>query len=86
MGGWWWGSSPLMSPPQATKRTRLEEEEKRAFGTYAGEGGRVLTYRVKKAGSFGGYSIVSERVNGGSMSREELLERRCKSKSDRHCY
>lgn len=31
-----------------------------AFGTYSGDLGTTLTYRVKKPGAYGGYKIVTE--------------------------
>ena len=31
-----------------------------AFGTYASGGGKKLTYRVKKSGTYGGYKIITE--------------------------
>lgn len=65
---------------QALLRAHKTEEE--AFGTYASKGGNVFNYRVKKAGAFGGYKIVSESTNG-EKSREDLLDARTKKKSDR---
>lgn len=67
------------------ERRRQEKagEEEKAFGTYGGAGGSKLVYRVKKAGTYGGYRIVTEDT-GASLSRTELLERRLQHKSDRH--
>jgi hypothetical protein len=45
---------------QREARKRKLAEEKSAFGTYAGELGTTLTYRVKKPGAYGGYKIVTE--------------------------
>ncbi len=61
------------------KRNKAEEA---AFGTYASQGGAQFTYRVKKESAFGGYKIVTENTQG-SLSREELLDKRTKKKSDR---
>lgn len=61
------------------KRNKAEEA---AFGTYASQGGSQFTYRVKKESAYGGYKIVTE-TNQGTMSREELLDKRTKKKSDR---
>lgn len=61
------------------KRNKAEEA---AFGTYASQGGAQFTYRVKKESAFGGYKIVTENTQG-SLSREELLDKRMKKKSDR---
>ena len=69
-------------------KSKKAEDEKLAFGTYAGateDGSQVMTYRVRKAGAFGGYKIVTERVGGSSMSREALLNARAKKKADRFC-
>ncbi|CAM9683736.1 unnamed protein product [Chrysoparadoxa australica] len=76
------------------KRRKLKtKEEDAAFGTYAGEaidpillasGGTKVVYRVKKAGAFGGYQIVTESADS-NMSREELLDLRSGKKADRHC-
>lgn len=69
------------------KRHKGEED---AFGTYASRGGEQLVYREKKSGgsgggSFGGYKIVKQTLDG-SASREQLLDMRAKKKSDRFCY
>jgi hypothetical protein len=61
------------------KRNKAEEA---AFGTYASQGGSKFTYRVKKESAFGGYKIVTESTDG-ALSREELLDKRTKKKSDR---
>merc|ERR1712032_146297 len=67
------------------KRLKHEgsEKEKTAFGTYAGDMGSTFTYRVRKAGAYGSWKIITERTKG--KSREDLLEMRCKKKADRHC-
>lgn len=74
---------------RSAKRSKIADEEKLAFGTYAGttaDGSQVMTYRVKKAGAHGGYKVVTERVGGsGGMSREALLDARSKKKADRFC-
>ena len=44
-----------------------------------------VVYRVKKAGVYGGYEIVTADANE-EMSREDLLQLRSKKKADRHCY
>ena len=74
-------------PEDLVEKQRKEEEkqfksEEAAFGTYASKGGTQFTYRVKKDGAFGGYKIMTESTNS-SLSREELLEKRTKKKSDR---
>ena len=46
--------------PQRDSRKRKLDEEKMAFGTYSGDLGTTLTYRVKKPGAYGGYKIVTE--------------------------
>jgi hypothetical protein len=61
---------------------KRDKNEESAFGTYASKGGSQFTYRVKKDGAFGGYKIVTESTNA-NLSREELLEKRTKKKSDR---
>jgi hypothetical protein len=43
-----------------------------AFGTYAGDLGTTLTYRVKKPGAYGGYKIVTEVRVGESAVVESL--------------
>lgn len=40
--------------------TLLDRSPNQAFGTYASGGGKKLTYRVKKAGTYGGYKIITE--------------------------
>ena len=47
----------------AKRRRKKEEEEQLAFGTYASRA--KFTYRVRKAGAFGGYKIVTEVRVGG---------------------
>ncbi len=44
-----------------------------------------VVYRVKKAGAYGGYEIVSEDANS-DLTREQLLDLRCGKKADRNCY
>lgn len=51
---------PRLVMGQKESRKRKIEEEGTAFGTYAGEGGEKLTYRVKKSGAYGGYKIISQ--------------------------
>lgn len=68
---------------KATGKRKADEVEERAFGTYASNGGEKFVYRVKKAGAYGGYSIVSESTGGKQLSREELLDLRSKKKADR---
>ncbi|KAI9906663.1 hypothetical protein PsorP6_003063 [Peronosclerospora sorghi] len=69
---------------QRKKKRKVDEET--AFGTYAGgtEKGGQVTYRVKKSGVYGGYTIVKEDANV-ERSREDLLDLRAKKKGDRHC-
>ena len=67
----------------AVEKQRKTEQE--AFGTYASIGGENFTYRVKKEGAFGGYKIVTEKLNE-KTTRESLLDMRAKKKSDRFCY
>jgi hypothetical protein len=42
-----------------------------------------MVYRVKKAGVYGGYKIITADSEGG-LTRTQLLEIRAKHKSDRH--
>ena len=72
---------------ESSRKRKHEAEEKSAFGTYAGGGtvGETVTYRVKKAGAYGGYEIVTETATEGK-SREELLDMRCSKKGDRICF
>ena len=67
------------------KRKKDLETEKEAFGTFAGDLGSTFVYRVKKAGAAGGYAIHTESMDGGGLSREELLDMRTKKVSDRFC-
>lgn len=46
--------------------------------------GETFTYRVKKPGAYGGWKIITEKTKR-KMTREELLNERCKKKADRHC-
>ena len=62
------------------------DTEKNAFGTYADALGSTVTYRVKNPGAAGTYKIVTKRVENGSMTRQQLLDERCKKKADRFCY
>lgn len=73
-------------PEAAAERDakKRRDEERAAFGTYASDGGKTFTYRVKKEGAYGGYKIVTEHLDGG-RTREDLLEMRAKKKSDRYC-
>ena len=52
---------------------KKKQEEKFAFGTYAGgtSAGSVYTYRVKKQTAYGGYKIVTEVSIILSHSMEE---------------
>lgn len=88
---------PDGSKAAARKRMELKRKadavEEGAFGTYASAGGEKFTYRVKKPGAHGGYTIITEtapkgdgRTGGGPLSREQLLDMRSKKKADRHCY
>jgi hypothetical protein len=70
---------------QRKEEEKKFKEEENAFGTYASKNGTQFTYRVKKDGAFGGYKIVTESTSS-SLSREELLDKRTKKKSDRYCY
>ena len=75
-----------VSAEQGRKRQRALKEEDAAFGTYKGDGGTTVTYRVRRGGAHGGYNIVTETVKAGeSMSRAQLLDKRTKMKSDRFC-
>mmetsp|Transcript_324 Transcript_324/g.370 ORF Transcript_324/g.370 Transcript_324/m.370 type:complete len:239 (-) Transcript_324:1602-2318(-) len=86
----------MKKPKEKVDKTKLkkqklkdrEEEEKAAYGTYA-TAGRTITYRARKGGTnaSGGYHIVTETLKQGKeISREELLDLRCKKKGDRNCY
>lgn len=70
---------------QTKRRRKKEEEDKLAFGTYAGNS--TFTYRVRKASAYGGYKIVTQKVDAGGegLSREKLLDMRSKKKADRMC-
>jgi hypothetical protein len=66
------------------KRRKDAETEVSAFGTYASDGGEKFVYREKKSGSaYGGYKIITQKIDKAS-SREELLDMRTKKKSDRY--
>ncbi len=67
------------------KRQKRADVEKAAFGTYADTNGETITYRVRNPGAFGTYKIVTEKVNGSSKTRSDLLGERCKKKADRFC-
>lgn len=71
---------PAAIAAQAAEEAR--KQERAAFGTY-GEGAGKMTYLVKKGGTFKGYEKVTETV--GALSREDMLERRAKHKSDKFC-
>ena len=70
------------------KRTKSLADEKQAFGTYTSKGGESFTYRTKKKGAYGSYHVVTETLGSGasSLTREDLLQKRCAKKSDRFCY
>jgi len=76
----------LKEEKRKKKRKKLDEQ-KAAFGTYAnmtGSGRNMsFTYRVKKAGLGMSYDIITETT--GKLSREQLLNKRSKKKSDRMC-
>jgi hypothetical protein len=59
---------------------RLQEELK--TGVFATEGGTKLSYRVTHGLS---YKTVTETLDGGPRSREEILDLRMKKKSDKYC-
>lgn len=65
----------------AEKKRRKDADDKTAFGTYAGS--KTFTYRARKGTAYGGYTIITEKLDH-EMSREELLDLRCKKKHDRH--
>ncbi len=44
---------------QTELKKRKVAEEKSAFGTYASNLGETFTYRVKKAGAYGGYEVIT---------------------------
>ena len=68
------------------KRRRAADDEREAFGVYAGGGdGTHFTFRAKKAGAYGGYETITTRVTGRGLSREQLLDLRASKKGDRHC-
>ena len=87
---WHYISAPREAPDQsqveATKRQRKVDEEKAAFGTYAGGGkkGETITYRVHTKSVWGGYRIVTKTADE-DMSREDLLDFRQGQKADRMC-
>lgn len=71
---------------EAEKASKKKQEEKFAFGTYAGgtSSGSVYTYRVRTNTAYGGYKIITEEQTGDA-SREDLLDKRRKMKADRYC-
>lgn len=60
---------------------RRREEEKAAFGALASEGGTHYAYREKHGDH---YRTVTVKL-GDAASREDLLDRRSKVKSDKYC-
>ena len=82
---------------QLSKQQEQQDEINQAFGEYAGNTqGQELVMRVKKNSAYGGYKVVKLNVGGGGssssnggggrvMSRSELLDLRCKGRSDKHC-
>jgi len=60
---------------------RSREEEKAAFGALASEGGTNYTYREKQGRH---YKTVTVKL-AEATSREHLLDRRAKVKSDKYC-
>lgn len=78
-------ASKEMEKEKDDKHSKLKKIEEDAFGTYASSCGEKFVYRVKKEGAFGGYKIVTEDTKS-ALSREQLLDKRTKKKSDRFCY
>jgi hypothetical protein len=75
---------PNAETQEKKQKVKSQDSEEAAFGTYASSGGEKFVYREKKAGTYGGYKIVTKKLNG-STSREGLLDMRAKKKSDRFC-
>lgn len=76
---------------QEDEKDKKIREEREALGLLAGDlyfiyinRGETFTYRVKKPGAYGGWKIITEKTKR-KMTREELLNERCKKKADRHC-
>ena len=68
------------------KIRKRDDMERDAFGTYASAGGEKFVYRVRNKSAYGGYKIVTEKVQKGEdASRESFLIKRSKHKADRHC-
>mmetsp|Transcript_7116 Transcript_7116/g.9968 ORF Transcript_7116/g.9968 Transcript_7116/m.9968 type:complete len:213 (+) Transcript_7116:137-775(+) len=74
-----------LEDPEVERENRKKKEEDKAYGTYASQGGTKVVYRVKKAGQYGGYEIMTENSEK-PMTREDLLNVRSKKKADRYCY
>eukprot|EP00924_Labyrinthula_sp_SR-Ha-C_P000248 snap_masked-scaffold_25-processed-gene-1.5-mRNA-1 protein AED:1.00 eAED:1.00 QI:0/-1/0/0/-1/1/1/0/197 len=75
----------LQKPREKTKKSKQNNfNAEEAFGTYKTEG-ETVTLRVRKGGknSSGGYKLIKKKHK--DMSREELLDLRCKLKGDRNC-
>ena len=72
----------IVMPKEKKMPARISEEGNDAN---TASSGLLTTYRVRKGGknSSGNYYTITERVDG-SMSRGELLDMRCKKKSDRY--
>ena len=80
---------------EINQTNKLIIDEEKALGTYASKNGTEIVYHERKKGSnaTGGYKIIRKTIDSSSssssssssLSRELLLQKRTKAKSDRYC-
>ena len=79
---------------EINQTNKLIIDEEKALGTYASKNGTEIVYHERKKGSnaTGGYKIIRKTIvssssssSSSSLSRELLLQKRTKAKSDRYC-
>ena len=84
---------PLTGPPYPPLRKapdmealRAERDAKKARAARADQASKEVTYKVYKnsTGTWNSWKTVTERVAEG-VTREDMLDKRCKMKSDHHC-
>ena len=65
---------------------RAERDAKKARAARADQAAKEVTYKVYKdsTGTWNSWKTVTERVAEG-VTREDMLDKRCKMKSDHHC-
>mmetsp|Transcript_30751 Transcript_30751/g.100420 ORF Transcript_30751/g.100420 Transcript_30751/m.100420 type:complete len:140 (-) Transcript_30751:136-555(-) len=65
---------------------RAERDAKKARAARADQASKEVTYKVYKnsTGTWNSWKTVTERVAEG-VTREDMLDKRCKMKSDHHC-